>query len=127
LADYLRLEKAFEYCQGLAMNIESGMWAFFEKSLNKEYGRKFRQLQTSLRNDENFELRLQLLSAQIDPLKVHELTNEQLLPPSRKHQIEQSKRRYFEQAVFLPDKEDMKKIIKTTQGLEYISTYEYKK
>lgn len=103
------------------MNIESGMWAFFEKALNKEYGRKFRQLQTSLRNDENFELRLQLLSGQIDPLKVHELTNEQLVPPSRKEKIEQSKRRYFEQAVFLPDKDDMKKIIKTTQGLEYIT------
>jgi len=52
------------------------MWVYFDQQINKEYGKKFRQLQTSLRNDDNFELRYQLLTHEIEPYGVTKLSNE---------------------------------------------------
>jgi len=74
--DPSRLEKAFTLCHSLGTNIESGMWVFFENEISKDYGRKFRQLQTSLRNEENYELRLQILNREMDALTLTKLSNE---------------------------------------------------
>lgn len=59
-----------EHCLIMASKIESGMWIYFDQEISKGYGRKFRQLQTSFRNDGNAELRLRLLMGEVDLLKV---------------------------------------------------------
>ena len=51
-------KQATKFCSDISQQIESGMWVCYNSELNKEYSRKFRQLQASLRNDDNYELRL---------------------------------------------------------------------
>lgn len=118
--DPSRLEKAFTLCHSLGTNIESGMWVFFENEISKDYGRKFRQLQTSLRNEENYELRLQILNREMDALTLTKLSNEQLVPRSRKEKMEQSKKQFFEEHVRL-ESDELKGIVKTDQGPMYVN------
>jgi hypothetical protein len=88
------------------------------KEITREYGRKFRQLQTSLRNDQNAELRSQLLKESINAIELTQMTPDQLAPKSKQEQIEESKKFFFEQRV-LPKDEGMV-IMKTSAGLEII-------
>ena len=50
-------EEAYTFCLKIGTEIESGMWVNYNNEISREYGRKFRQLQASLRNDENDVLR----------------------------------------------------------------------
>jgi len=50
------------------------MYIFFENTISRDYGRKFRQLQTSLRNDDNTELRSMVLKEKIVAFEVTQLT-----------------------------------------------------
>jgi hypothetical protein len=99
--DNTRLEKAFDLCKALGTNIESGMWVFFENQISKEYGRKFRQLQTSLRNEDNYELRLCILNREMDALTITKLSNDEFVPKGRKERNANIKKAYFDQQVRL--------------------------
>ena len=67
-------EEAYRFCLKIGTEIESGMWVNFNNEISRDYGRKFRQLQASLRNDENEILRQQLLNGEIEPVSVTSLT-----------------------------------------------------
>ena len=100
------------------------MWVSNESQLSKEYTRKFRQLQASLRHDENQELRLKVLSGAIEPLAVTTLRADQLAPRSRQEQMEQQIRYNFESKIKLNDDADSAAgvmVVKTDQGLEFVS------
>lgn len=114
-------EAARKVCIEVASQIESGMSVHLNsggKEISREYARKFRQLQTSLRNDSNSELRLQLLNGDIIAIDLTRMTPEQLAPKSKLEQDKETKRLYFEQRV-LP-KEQSPIMMKTSAGLEII-------
>jgi len=46
------------------------------REISREYARKFRQLQTSLRSDSNGELRAQLLNEKIEAVELTTMTPE---------------------------------------------------
>lgn len=101
-------EEARKVCAGLAQQIESGMSVHLNtsgKDISREYARKFRQLQTSLRNDSNGELRQQLLNEEIPAVELTRMTPEQLAPKSKVEQDKEAKRLHFEQRI-LPKEPD---------------------
>jgi hypothetical protein len=72
-------ETVRKICHGVASQIESGMSVHLNvgnKEISREYARKFRQLQTSLRNDSNSELRSQLLNEEINAMDLTHMTPE---------------------------------------------------
>ena len=77
-------EAAYNFCLKLGTDIESGMWVQFKNEISREYGRKFRQLQASLRNDDNITLRFRLLKGEIEPISVTSLSADDLVPKARK-------------------------------------------
>ena len=99
------------------------MWVNFNNEISRDYGRKFRQLQASLRNDENDILRQQLLNGEIEPVSVTSLTQEHLAPKSRQEQNELIKKKHFEQKIKINGESESSGgllVVKTSQGLEYI-------
>ena len=98
------------------------MWVSFKNEVSREYGRKFRQLQASIRNDENDGLRHQLLIGKIEPVAITTLTPEQLAPKRRQEENELIKRKNFEQKIKIDDEDNVSGglVVKTSQGLEYI-------
>ena len=72
-----------KFCADISSQIESGMWVCYDSELNKDYSRKFRQLQASLRHDDNQELRLRILKGVVEPLSVAKLQPHQLAPKAR--------------------------------------------
>ena len=95
----------------MATKIESIMWVLNDEQTvrppltlqSKEYSSKYRQLQTALRNDDNYELRLKVLTGEIDPMKLPEMTQEQLAPKSLQERMEQQKKKFFEEQVIVND------------------------
>ena len=51
----------------MASKIESSLYVEFNEEITKEYGKRFRDLLTGLKNDENHELRRNLLLGNIKP------------------------------------------------------------
>ena len=47
------LQSEEEKCAKIALKIESAMFIYFSKAISKEYGKKFRVLQTTLQAPEN--------------------------------------------------------------------------
>ena len=66
----------------LATKIESRLYAEMNDEINKEYGKKFRDLLTGLKNDENIQLRTGLLSGNTKPEDFVSFDRVQLLPKS---------------------------------------------
>lgn len=56
-----------------------------------------------MRNDDNYDLRFSILSNEIDPLRVTELTPKQLAPKSLQERMEQQKKKFFEEQVIVND------------------------
>ena len=99
------------------------MWVFFKHEISREYGRKFRQLQASLRNEDNSTLRFQLLTGEIEPISMVSLSADDLAPKARKDQIENIKKDHFDQRVKMTEESEGGQgllVVKTSQGLEYI-------
>lgn len=71
-------DQLYDHCLKIATQIESGMFAKFDCQINKDYSGKYRQLQTSLKNDDNYDLRLKILTGEIDAMKVTDLQQNQL-------------------------------------------------
>ena len=94
------------------------MWVCFNSELNKEYSRKFKQLQASLRNDDNYELRIQLLTGKIEPLSVTQLKTEQLAPRIRHEHKERQLKQNFSGAEEEANGGNF--INKTDQGIENV-------
>ena len=90
----------------LGTEIESGMWVFFKHEISREYGRKFRQLQASLRNEDNSTLRFQLLTSEIEPISMVSLSADDLAPKARKDQIENIKKDHFDQRVKMTEESE---------------------
>lgn len=88
------------------------------KEISREYARKFRQLQTSLRSDSNGELRAQLLDEKIEAVELTTMTPEQLAPKSKVEQEREAKRLHFEQRILPKDSGLI--MMKTSAGLEII-------
>jgi hypothetical protein len=57
-----KIEKLFEFCHNIATGIESGMFVKYEYSISKDYSTKYRKVQTALRNDENYDLRIAIIT-----------------------------------------------------------------
>lgn len=74
------IEKLFEYALKVATGIESGMFIKFDHNIGKEYSAKYRKLSSALRNDENYDLRLAVLTGQLEAVKLFELSDHQLAP-----------------------------------------------
>lgn len=118
-------ESARKVCMGVATQIESGMNVHLNtasREISREYARKFRQLQTSLRNDSNGELRLQLLNEDINALELTHMTPEQLAPKSKIEQEKETKRLHFETRII--QKEPDVVVMKTSSGIEVITVGE---
>ncbi|CDW83551.1 transcription elongation factor s- [Stylonychia lemnae] len=109
-------DQIYDFCTKIATKIESGMWVCFEESVSKDYSSKYRQLYTALKNDENFELRFQILSGDIDPVKVTELSSQQLAPKSLQERVELQKKKYFEEQTIVND--PIQLIVKSHKGDE---------
>ena len=117
-------DKATKLCSDISQQIESGMWVLYDSQLSKEYSRKFRQLQASLRHDENHELRMRLISGQVEPLSVTSLRPDQLAPKQRQEQMEFQMKQYFDSKVKISNEDDAaagSMIMKTDQGLEFVT------
>lgn len=100
------------------------MWVCFDSELNKDYSRKFRQLQASLRHDENQELRYRILQGLVEPLSVAKLQPHQLASKARQAQMEDQMKQYFDSKVKIDESEDGasgSRVIKTDAGLEFVS------
>ena len=50
-------------CANLASQIESALFIKMDEQISRDYGKKFRDLLTALKNDDNTELREGLLTA----------------------------------------------------------------
>ena len=75
--------EATKKCNELSLKIESGMYVSFDSEVSREYSRKFRSLLTSLRHEDNHDLRMKILRGQIEPMSVSQLRSDQLAPRAR--------------------------------------------
>lgn len=80
--DFKDLEKMAEIGLVIATQIESSLYVEMGEDITKEYGKKFRDLLTALKNDENTELREGLLLGKILPEEFVKYERDQLMPKS---------------------------------------------
>lgn len=80
--DFKNLEEMAKQSLTLATKIESCLFIEMTEEISKAYGGKFRDLLTSLKNDENTHLRLGLLCGDIMPQDFVRYTKEKLIPKS---------------------------------------------
>ena len=76
-----------------------------------------------MRHEDNHELRMQILTGQIEPLAVASLKPHQLAPKTKQEKKEEQIKQYFESKIKLDDGDgDVagKMVVKTDQGLEFI-------
>ena len=85
----------------LATKIESSLFIEMKEDISREYGKRFRDLLTALKNDENTELRLNLLVGKIQPEDFVRFERDQLIPKSLMQLREESQRKYFQENVIL--------------------------
>ena len=73
------------------------MWVYFNESISKDYSKKYRLLQSSLNNHENYELRLNIIADVTDPFTLTKLNYEDLAPKSVLEKKEQSRKKFFDE------------------------------
>ena len=79
----------------VATKIESCLFCDLNEEINKEYGKKFRDLLVGLKNDQNTELRRGLILGSIKPADFVRYEKDQLIPKSLILMREQSQKKYF--------------------------------
>ena len=109
------LEKMAEVSLYLATKIESALYVELKEEISKDYGKKFRDLLTALKNDENTELREGLVTGRISPADFVKFERNQLIPKSLILQREQSQKKYFQENVII-DSDIV--VIKSAKGEE---------
>ena len=93
------------------------------EDISKEYGKKFRDLLTALKNDENTELREGLLLGKIQPEEFVKYERDQLIPKSLMQLREQSQRKYFQENVQLDSDKPIQVVMKSHKGEETRQLY----
>jgi len=102
------------------------MWVYFSREVSKDYVRKFRQIQTALKNDDNGDLRQQLVTKAIDAMTaVTFLKADMLVPAIKKQKIAEDQKKNFETKVII-NEGDIGVVTKTDSGLEYVEKKEAK-
>jgi hypothetical protein len=82
-------------CEEIAMEIDSGFWTYFEQKFDDAYRKKFFSVLSNLKNPENQELRLKLLTKRINPMELVFMSSEELAPSKKKAMVEQQRNHYF--------------------------------
>ena len=90
-----KISEAEPKCYEIAKTIESAMFVYFDKSINKDYGKKFRVLQTTLSAPENTKLRAQLIQGLLNPNELTRMSADSLMSPEKKTQRQEEEDKIF--------------------------------
>lgn len=112
---YISEESARKYCDKLSNQIESIVYYNNKRVISLEYKDKQKTLLYNLNIPENTELRLKILSGEITPLKLTEMSSDELAPTKLKKSRTERHNRYLNEQVY-KNKEDMKVISKSHKG-----------
>ena len=66
-SDFLELENMAKVGDKIAKKIEEALYAATQEEINREYGKRFRDLQSALKNEENVRMRLGVLTGDTAP------------------------------------------------------------
>ena len=88
-------------CTNLASQIEASLFDKMKEEISSDYGKKFRDLLTALKNDQNVELREGLLTGSITSNDFVEFGREKLIPKKFLLQRDQAQKKFFEDNVFI--------------------------
>lgn len=83
LSPTIDLREEEKKCAEIALKIEASMYIYFNRSISKDYGKKFRVLQTTLQQPENTLLRQNLLTGELDPNELTRLSADSLIAPEK--------------------------------------------
>lgn len=94
-----------------------------DSGISKEYGKRFRDLLVGLKNDENQDLRFQLLTGAAKPQDFIDFDKDQLAPRSLIEQREKSQQMYFNENVLKTGNMAHQIVFKNHKGEEIRDLY----
>lgn len=93
-------------CVSIAKKIEAAMFAQFHATISKDYGKKFRVLQSTLQAPENTTLRSNLLTGVLDPNELPLLSSDSLIAPEKLFQKTIDAHKIFNENVVKPQNDE---------------------